>query len=387
MKKSLLALAAMGAFAGAAQAQSSVTVYGIIDMGFQSSSTRGNSANANKLTNAGFFAGGNGAETSSRLGFRGVEDLGGGMRAFFTIETELAGQTTDAINGNRQTFLGLGKKGLGQASIGTQYTVVHDAVSSTDPGQSNNVIGSVIRPSGGSVSGNNSSGGNHMVRTTNMLKLSTDRFAGLRVAGQYIQNNQNTTQSLTGTSTTAGSGGTSNFFGWGLSADYVWQKLQVVGAYQVITNEQNGSAGTTAPTFPATITNAVNPNTKTNDMYVAGVYDFGILKAYVGYTNRKIESTYDSNQYLKRTGQQIGVRGYITKAVEGWASVGNGKWTSYGVGSPSANFNSWQLGSNYWLSKRTNLYAIYGQTVTGIATNIPNGAAGSQYALGVRHTF
>jgi predicted porin len=61
-----------------------------------------------------------------------------------------------------------------------------------------------------------------------------------------------------------------------------------------------------------------------------------------------------------------------------------------GEGSPTANFNGWQIGSNYWFSKRTNIYAIYGQT------NVSNGttAAGitasanlNNYALGMRHTF
>jgi predicted porin len=63
-----------------------------------------------------------------------------------------------------------------------------------------------------------------------------------------------------------------------------------------------------------------------------------------------------------------------------------------------ANMTTWQLGSNYWLSKRTNLYAIVGQERTGNAvypqlvngTTLTNNAVSngiSAYALGVRHTF
>ena len=394
MKKSLFAVAAVTAFAGAAQAQSSVTVYGIIDMGFSSTSSRLGNA---KATNAGFIQGGNGSETSSRLGFKGNEDLGGGANAFFTIETELAGMTTDAVNGNRQTFVGVGKKGIGKAAIGTQYTLMHDAVAATDPGQSNNVVGSVLRPVAGAtaatgVAGNNAAGGNHLVRSTNMIKFNSDKFAGFGLNAAYVQSNADSTQSVTGTGCAAGTGGTANFNGYNLSADYTWKGLFATAAYGSVKQEQNASLGTTATTltFPATNTAAINPNTTTNNAYVGAVYDFGILKAYAGWSNAKITSDYNSNQYVKRNAQQLGVRGMFTPKIEGWASVGNGRYTNYGTNSPTTNFNAWQLGSNYLLSKRTNLYAIYGQTISASSNSnglTPGGAASSQYALGVRHTF
>jgi predicted porin len=417
MKKSLFAIAAVTAFAGAAQAQSSVTVYGIIDMGFASTSSR---VGANKATNAGFIQAGNGSQTSSRLGFRGNEDLGGGLSAFFTIETELAGMTTDTVNGNRQTFVGLGKKGIGRAAIGTQYTVMHDAVAATDPGESNNVIGSVIRPmgyansAGGQLNilGNNAAGGNHMIRATNMIKFNSDKFAGFGINAAYIQANGNSTQSNTGTAAGGGSfGGTANFFGYNIGADYRWQKLFVTAAYGTVKQEQNGlggtvrtggtnnppagtvyntantTTGTTNLAFPATITAGVNPNTTTSNMYVGGIYDFGVLKAYAAYSNAKIDSGYDSNLFIKRSAQQLGVRGNFTPKIQSWASVGSGRATTYGTNQPTANFNAWQLGTSYILSKRTNLYAIYGQSVTSSSATVPGGAAGSQYALGARHTF
>src|SRR5688500_3156954 len=76
MKKSLLALAALSAFAGAASAQSSVTLFGIVDAAFTRLSAGGVSVRG--LTNSNY--------NSSRLGFRGVEDLGGGLRAGFWLE-------------------------------------------------------------------------------------------------------------------------------------------------------------------------------------------------------------------------------------------------------------------------------------------------------------
>ena len=75
MKKSLIALAVLAA-SGAAMAQSSVTLFGVVDAAY--SVGKGSISNKTQLANSGY--------NSSRLGFRGVEDLGGGMRAEFWLE-------------------------------------------------------------------------------------------------------------------------------------------------------------------------------------------------------------------------------------------------------------------------------------------------------------
>jgi predicted porin len=386
MKKSLFAVAAVTAFAGAAQAQSSVTVYGIIDAGFSGVSQRA-ASNDKSVTN-GFT--GSGAETTSRLGFKGTEDLGGGTRAFFTYEIGMAPESTTLLGATRQAFVGVGKKGLGNASIGTQYTVVHNAVSATDPGQSNNVIGSVIRPNGGDTAnaGQGSVARSYTVRATNMLLFSSDKFAGFGVNAMYIQDGNNATQATTAKATT---GGNTNFSGWGLSADYTWQKLYATAAYQSLKQETTANGTSFGSAFPGTSTLGSNVNTNDNSWYLAATYDFGILKGYINYVNQKLSSTLNSSNYYQRSGQQIGVRSYITPVVEGWASIGNGRVnlnssSVSGSSAPTTNFNAWQLGSNYYLSKRTNLYAIYGQTI-GSGNISASGTAGSGYALGLRHTF
>ena len=81
MKKSLLALAALTAFAGAASAQSSVTLFGIVDVCGPLRRERRPAANTSWRTDG---------NASSRLGFRGVEDLGGGLKAGFWLEGALA---------------------------------------------------------------------------------------------------------------------------------------------------------------------------------------------------------------------------------------------------------------------------------------------------------
>ncbi|MBU3574571.1 porin [Polynucleobacter sp. UK-Mo-2m-Kol15] len=380
MKKSLFAVAALSAIAGAAQAQSSVTVYGILDVGYSNTSTR----NAATKQNTSLFD--QSRETSSRLGFKGTEDLGGGTSAFFTAEFGLTPQSTTASSmDNRQTFVGLAKKGLGKTSLGTQYTVLHDQVSATDPGGSNNVVGSIIRPAGSSTnqeSGQYNASTAEVVASTNNLKFNTEKFAGFGLNAMYVQNGKNATQTATNT------GGTTNYSGWGVTGDYSWKKLYATVAYQSFKQEQTSSATAAIPTSWSTDnTVSTSSNTTDNGFYGAATYDFGILKAYANYISRKITSNVDSSQYLKRSGQQIGVRSYITPTIEGWASIGTGRYSAYGANKPTANFNAWQLGSNYYLSKRTNLYGIYGQSLTSSTTNTVGGAAASQFAVGVRHTF
>ena len=393
MKKSLLAVAAMTAFAGAAQAQSSVTVYGILDVGFTGADAKAfpasNAAGSKKTTSAQF---GQSAETTSRLGFKGAEDLGGGLSAIFTAEFQLYPQE-DRLSGtasggliNRQTFVGLSKKGLGQAAIGTQYTPIHTSVAATDPGQQNNVVGSIIYPA--KANSVDTSTAAYTIRQNNAITFNTEKFAGFSAKGIYSQKNQDQTQTgANNTATTYTAGGTNNVSGWGLGVDYTWQKLYVTAAYQSFKNETN-IAGTTW--VATTNTNDNGTNLNDNQLYGAATYDFGILKAYANYINRKGTSSLDSNNYVKRSGQQIGVRSFITPKIEAWGNIGNGSYKASGLGEPTANMNAWQLGSNYWLSKRTNMYAIYGKAQTSNITTVAGvtgSAAASQYAIGVRHTF
>src|SRR3569833_1277636 len=81
MKKTLLALAVIGTFCGAAQARADVTVYGSIDAGLR------NQTNTDAAGDSLLSMGSNGTYRSNRLGFKGTEDLGGGLNAHFVLET------------------------------------------------------------------------------------------------------------------------------------------------------------------------------------------------------------------------------------------------------------------------------------------------------------
>ena len=357
----------------AVSAQSSVTVYGLMDVGYIGKNTEASPATATNTLNSNQF--GSSAESASRLGFRGTEDLGGGSNAFFTIETGLTptNSTLSTFN-NRQSFVGLAQKDLGKVAIGTQYGPIHLAVGATDPGQQNNVIGSVIFPQAGTDGGQSNTDAAYTVRFANSLTATTERKAGFSANALYSLNNQ------TSTKTGATTGGQVDNTAYGLGVDYRLDKFYATLAYQSV-KSINDTAAT------ASISSSfVGNNTTDSQLYAGATYDLAKVKLFAGFTDRKIQSNLNSNTSMNRTGQQIGVRGFINSNVEGWASVGNGRYNAFGTNQATANFTSYQVGSNYWLSKRTNLYAIVGSTQTS-STSTVGAVSGDMYAAGIRHTF
>jgi predicted porin len=428
MKKSLFAIAAVTAFAGAAQAQSSVTVYGLLDYGYQgsnqtqagpASSTVSATTNVVTKTAASGIAGS--GQSTSRLGVRGNEDLGGGLSAFFVAEVALntdnsstaasaTAQGTTAGTGqglfgtsgssNRQTLIGLGKKGLGRASIGLQQTPFHNAVAATSAGGTNNQIGDVIYDRAGQTAGTSYTASGmgtntgYTVRTTNALILSSENISGFQVNAMLVTRGSDTTQ------TAAAAGGESSNTGMGVGINYTLKNLFVTANYQEFNQEQtagiNGAAPVFAPGYNGAVTTIGN-NAKDTQQYYAATYDFGIMKVFAGYINRKVVNNDNNANYITRTAQQIGVTAPITKTINVFASGGTGRVNNTGTNGPTANFTGWQLGSNYVLSKRTNLYAIYGASNTANATTGAYAASAtstantswnqSSYAIGMRHTF
>jgi len=415
MKKSLLAVAAMTAFAGAAQAQSSVTVYGIIDAGYTNGSaslTNGSGVstkqNVSRISNS--------MESGSRLGFRGTEDLGGGSSANFVFEVGMqpagnAGSNSDSSSpavptassssnagspnqtfNTRQAYVGLAKKGIVDVRIGTQNTFNWEQAGSDTTGQLNQTFGSMLAPTTdgtffatttvpsavGTTALNGAAFGAFTNRTTNTITARTDRIAGVQAKLGAVLSNQNTTQ-------TATTGGNSNQMGWQGALDWNIAKANIQASHQVFHSELPQGVAATATTTSVWGSGTQGSNVVDGQSLITGSYDFGILKAYAGWVNRKVAQENNPNNFIKRQAQEIGVRSFITPTIEGWASVGNGRYTQFGPGAPTSNIVGYQLGGNYWLSKRTNLYTIYGQNNTSTTTN--GSAAASQVSVGARHTF
>lgn len=129
MKKSALSLAVLATLAigGAAHAQSNVQVYGLIDAGVESL----NHANANQGSVVKVISGG---KNTSRWGFRGTEDLGGGLKAVFGLEGGILLDTGNADGAlfKRQAFVGLDGS-FGRVVIGRSFTTTYDFVLPFDP--------------------------------------------------------------------------------------------------------------------------------------------------------------------------------------------------------------------------------------------------------------
>lgn len=142
MKKSLLALAVLSAFAGAASAQSSITLYGRVDAGYTRFDPKAGTTQDVSAT-SGLAAGNLGG---NRLGFRGSEDLGGGLRGIFALEsgfnldTGASGQSDAVVSSRlfgRQAYLGVasgfGTLVMGRLASFSSGTGDFDKFGSLDP--------------------------------------------------------------------------------------------------------------------------------------------------------------------------------------------------------------------------------------------------------------
>lgn len=439
MKKSLLALAAMGAFAGVAQAQSSVTVYGILDVGFLSTNGTSGAANANGTaavaatsdgataavgSTAGSANGGKRVTSAinssnlatSRLGFRGVEDMGGGVSASFVAEIGLtptsngfSGSTNysgtpmgtgyvnnSAVLDNRQTFAGLAKKGLGEARVGRQYTPVHEALCATNVGMCNAVAGDLMYSganSSNTLTPANGQGVSYQIRASNAITLRTENINGFQATVLYSVNNlTNENSGNTSLATQAGQGAT-NYRMAGANLTFTGVKnLDVRFAYQLTSLNRDNivATATSRATFNSSLWD-VTPSSaqgvarfEQKDTYANIGYDFGFAKVALQRVDLKVESV--GVQTQKRFANQLAVSAPINKTISAWASYGQGKIQA-ATTATEYKFSGMQLGGTYSMSKRTALYGIFGQVEQDAATAGQTKYKDVQYAVGVRHTF
>ena len=182
MKKSLIALAVLAA-SGAAMAQSSVTLFGIVDtaVGYV------DNANAAGDSVYGLSTSGN---ATSRLGFRGVEDLGGGLKAGFWLEGEVFGDNGNAngFNFQRRSTVSL-MGGFGEVRMGRELTPSYSKTSSYDLfGQVG--IGQFMGWTGNWYGIDGDSG--NALRSSNMISYYTPNFSGFTAGLGYGFDEQTT---------------------------------------------------------------------------------------------------------------------------------------------------------------------------------------------------
>lgn len=361
MKKSLIALAVLAA-SGAALAQSSVTVYGRLDasvgsskIGTPAAAVSNNQLYSNNLT-------------TSRIGFRGTEDLGGGLSALFIVETGFSPDAPGAtVLGDRAAVVGL-SGGFGTIKLGrhdTSFDDIRDLMVSSNIWDATNFASTeTIVGTGGTATGttaNNTTfagvGGlrDYGDRANNQIRYESPSFSGVTFGVSYAFDEE-------------ASPVKKDVIAYNVR--YKAGNLDVGLAYQE--NSQAGFSATPASSY--LITDDLKYTT------VAAAYNFGSFRVSGGWNQAKevnVATPVKANTYT------VGVN----VPVAAWDfSLGYSTAKAKRAGATFEKGSAFSAGATYSLSKRTRLY--------GAITNgdVENAAGVTQrkrdiYAVGVIHTF
>lgn len=200
MRKHATALALAGLLSMPAFAQTEVTMYGAVDVGYNRTSNReGDRLNEIRSGN----------QYTSRLGIRGREDLGGGLGALFNLETGINADTGTvapvATFWNRQAWVGLSHRSLGQVTLGRQLPTISDLfILWSNTVHMGNT--SATLDGGASAAGATAARFNNMIggtRVSNVIKFTSASFAGFKVSAMAAPGEGSET---TGTMYSAGLG-------------------------------------------------------------------------------------------------------------------------------------------------------------------------------------
>ncbi|HQS31943.1 porin [Polaromonas sp.] len=361
MKKTLIALAALTSIAGVAQAQSSVTLYGIADafVGSLSSTTR-TAGVSTKTTNTVIDSGG---LASPRFGLRGVEDLGGGLKAVFALEGGIlvdtgAGNQSGGGLFSRQAFVGV-NGGFGTVTLGRHLTA-YDALRGATNYSDNALLFSFSQI--GAVYGNGVA--DYTNRTSNSLAYTSPSFGGF--SGALVVG--------TGEDKTTGvSASRNNSF----HLKYANGPLLVGYAYQ---NERfNGGSSISAIPAPGT---AITAATGERDYNLFGAsYDFGVAKITGSYQAAKQKNSAVATNNGKDQEFQAGVTVPFGAAA---VSAGYVRSKSDNTGLRATGYS---LLGTYSLSKRTSLYAGGLSRKFDLAAGANGTEKFTAVVAGLRHNF
>jgi predicted porin len=332
MNKSLIALAALGAFAGAAQAQSSVTVYGFIDQ----SLTKPYASEDKMVADGGFYGGG------SRLGFRGVEDLGNGYKATFGMEHRLSADT-GAQNG-AVFWQGYSTVGLvtpfGAVNLGRQYVPAFTMIQNQiDPFGGETVAqGREVGMRFGTVAnGGASSSAIYKTRVADSVRYDLS-VAGFNLGVSIAESASNNV---------VGGVPTSDEKPFSIAANYAAGPIWVGIGYENPADEDD------------------------KGWNIGGRYNFGFATAALGFGKGTTAAGADAKSWL--IGATVPLGAFDIKGVYAQSDIdGIGKTKKAG------------LGAHYNFSKRTKIYVDVAK-IGGSATVALDNKTG--YDLGLKHTF
>ena len=364
MKKSLIALAVLAA-SGAAMAQSSVTLYGRLDVGLASTTTEKTGADpAAKLRQTGI----NSSDLNSTFwGLKGSEDLGNGLKAIFKLESRfqvdtgaISGATTGVGPANtlfeREANVGF-EGSFGTVKLGRVPTAYDDL-----QGTVNAVFNSNFRTAQNVADATGVR--DYLGTVNNSIKFSSANYSGFSGAIQYaFGENKKTTAATTvnGLAVDNSAGGSTDVLS--LNLMYAAGPLAIVYGHQE--EEQGQALATTAQ------------DTRKFDM-IGGSYNFGVAKLVGDYAVAKDNARKDKTYQL---GVSVPMGAFTLAA-------GYTKEESTGAGQADLDGKGYSLVATYDMSKRTTLYVGYENTktenvqLTGIQESKRNNLVG-----GVRHLF
>ena len=397
IQKTTAAILAFGAFAGVAHAQSSVTLYGIADGGILFN----NNVKGAKLYS---FSSAN----SSRWGLQGAEDLGGGLKAIFTLENGYTLGTGALSQGGlefgRKAFVGLTSSTYGTVTLGRQYSASNDATSSFASGADWAASGLGYGTRAGDVDNVDTSN-----RIQNAIKYTSPNYRGVTVgilyslggqAGQFSRN------AVTDAAVSYVNGPLK------LGASYNFTKDPY---YSTFGDQGNSSSPTSAAggnnNMPSRIYGGYASAGSQQIITAGGSYVLGSATIALLYSNTQFQNLgalgtppgsfgtkYNGGTATFNSGE-LNVKYALTPALTvAGAYIYTHNSGADGVG--SAKYNQFNLGTIYSLSKRTSLYATgFFETASGVDSTGKAAVAdfsGSSYSsnnhqlaaiVGITHKF
>jgi len=386
MKKTLLAAALLTGFAGAASAQNSVTLYGVVSVGMKYQSL---SAPNNKT-----FEGGessisrvemeSGQQSGSRWGLKGVEDLGNGLKASFVYESSVNVTNGGGNSGfTRQSTLALDSDSWGGFQFGRAMSPGTVAFSGVDP------FGASF-----GTSSLTSSQGNTFVRYSNMIQYSTPNMSGFKGLIGYsfnpgVSSNTGTAGFETNNKDRVASGGLRYANGPILVAgifDYMYSNDLVPAGSDADTNIKSWTVGGTFDFKVAKVHASYGQN-------IDGILGAGDLDANIlsddGPTNVESGAVFRkglrTQSWMVGLSAPVGAAGKVFGSVQQRSASGIDRIAlSDGTGLNEDTMTTASLGYTYGFSKRTNLYAYY-----SYQNNVANvkGATSNMVGVGLRHLF
>ncbi len=397
MQQKLIALAIAGLASSAAFAQTNVTVYGLVDMGVANVKADGRSSGW-KIDN-GLLAG-------SRLGFKGEEDLGGGLKAIFTLEYMLMPDVNAPVGSagdwsgtaTRQAYVGL-KGNWGTVMAGRLQGAGYNFACSHNPvaGGAFDTISKMSVPTGGvnGPAGELLLGCGSNGRTNNSIAYISPNWNGFTFEYNHARVTENanrrfsTTAAAAATSLTGSVYGTDPAYGADDSYANLLRGNYTNGPFSASLIWAGVEGGKNNSATGANLLAAQPADTK--EWGIGADYDFGMVKIYGTYQDRDTDTA--PAVKLANNGDKWAVGASIPVFKVGSIMLSYADFDSDATGMDA---DAWTIAYTHSLSKRTTLYTGYSDVNSGRLNAAPAAAASaaprtggdaSMLAFGVRHTF